>query len=37
MVDSKRLQESVDRSEIVNLIGKSILTRDSGMWDRLAE
>jgi hypothetical protein len=37
MVDSKRLRESVDRSEIVNLIGKSILTRDSGMWDRLAE
>jgi hypothetical protein len=37
MVDSKRLQESIDRSEIINLIGKSILTRDSGMWERLAE
>ena len=37
MVDTKRLQESVDRSEIVNLIGKSVLTRDSGMWEQLAE
>ena len=37
MVDNKRLQESIDRSEIINLIGKSILTRDSGMWERLAE
>ena len=37
MVDFKRLQESIDRSEIMNLISKSIITRDSGMWDRLSE
>jgi len=37
MIDQKRLQESIDRTEIINLIGKSILTRDSGLWDQLAE
>ena len=37
MLDTKRLQQSVDRSEIINLISKSILTRDSGLWDQLAE
>jgi hypothetical protein len=37
MIDEKKLQESVDRSEIVNLISKSIITRDSGLWDQLAE
>ena len=37
MVDSKRLQEAVDRSEIRDVISKSILARDSGMWDRLSE
>lgn len=37
MIDQKRLQESIDRTEIIDLIGKSILCRDSGFWDRLAE
>ena len=37
MIDEKRLQESIDRNEIINLISKSILTRDSGLWDQLAE
>ena len=37
MIDEKRLQETIDRSEILNLISKSIITRDSGFWDQLAE
>jgi hypothetical protein len=37
MIDQKRLQESIDRTEIINLIGKSILARDSGLWGQLAE
>jgi hypothetical protein len=37
MIDEKRLQESIDRDEIINLISKSIVTRDSGLWDQLAE
>lgn len=37
MIDEKKLQESIDRSEILNLISKSILARDSGFWDKLAE
>jgi hypothetical protein len=37
MVDQRRLQDSIDRSEIINLIGKSVLTRDSAMWEQLAE
>lgn len=37
MIDEKRLQESIDRSEIINLVSKSILTRDSGLWEKLAE
>ena len=37
MVDEKKLQESVDRSEIINLVSKSIITRDSGLWEKLAE
>jgi hypothetical protein len=37
MIDEKRLQEAIDRSEIANLISKSIITRDSGRWDELAE
>jgi hypothetical protein len=37
MVDPRKLQESIDRSEIINLISKSIIARDSGLWDRLAE
>ena len=37
MIDEKKLQESVDRSEIINVVSKSILTRDSGMWNQLAE
>lgn len=36
MIDEKKLQESIDRSEIINVISKSILTRDSGWWDELA-
>lgn len=37
MIDERRLQETIDRSEIINLIGKSIISRDSGRWDELAE
>ena len=37
MIDEKKLQESIDRNEIINLISKSILTRDSGLWEQLAE
>jgi hypothetical protein len=37
MVDEKRVQASIDRSEIINLVSKSIITRDSGWWDQLAE
>src|SRR3990167_11475199 len=36
MVDEKRLQEVVDRSDIINVISKSIITRDSGLWQELA-
>ena len=37
MIDEKRLQESIDRSEIIQVVSKSIITRDSGLWDQLAE
>jgi SnoaL-like protein len=37
MIDEKRLQASIDRSEIIHLVSKSIITRDSGLWDKLAE
>jgi hypothetical protein len=37
MVDQKRLQESIDRSEIINVVSRSIITRDSGWWEKLAE
>jgi len=37
MINEKKLQESVDRTEIVNVVSKSIITRDSGLWDQLAE
>ena len=37
MIDEKRLQEAIDRIEITNLISKSIIARDSGLWDKLAE
>lgn len=37
MVDERKLQESIDRSEIINVVSKSIITRDSGMWKDLAE
>jgi SnoaL-like protein len=37
MIDEKKLQETIDRSEIINLISKSIITRDSGFWEQLAE
>ncbi len=37
MIDEKQLQEAIDRSAITNLISKSIIIRDSGRWDELAE
>jgi hypothetical protein len=37
MADEQRLRASIDRSEISNLVAKSIITRDSGMWDQLME
>lgn len=37
MIDESKLQRSIDRSEIMNLIAKSILTRDSGDWEGLAK
>jgi hypothetical protein len=37
MIDEKRIQESIDRSEIINVVSKSIITRDSGLWEQLAE
>jgi len=37
MIDEKKLQESIDRSEIIDVISKSILARDSGLWEQLAE
>lgn len=37
MIDERRLQASIDRSEISSLVAKSIITRDSGMWDELME
>lgn len=37
MADQSRLQETIDRSEILNVVSKSILTRDSGLWEELAE
>lgn len=37
MADQKKLQESIDRSEIINVVFKSIITRDSVLWDQLAE
>jgi hypothetical protein len=37
MIDDKKLQEAIDRSEIINVVSKSIIARDSGLWDKLAE
>jgi hypothetical protein len=37
MIDEKRIQASIDRTEIINVVSKSIITRDSGLWDQLAE
>ena len=37
MISEKKLQENIDRSEIVNVVSKSIIARDSGLWDKLAE
>jgi hypothetical protein len=37
MIDEKRLQDSIDRSEIIQVVSKSIVTRDSGWWEKLAE
>jgi hypothetical protein len=37
MNDEKKLRDSIDRSEIINVVSKSIITRDSGMWKELAE
>jgi SnoaL-like domain len=36
MIDEKKLQAAIDRSEIINLVSKSIIARDSGLWDQLA-
>ncbi len=36
MIDEKKLQETIDRSEIINVVSKSIITRDSGLWAELA-
>lgn len=37
MIDEKRIQQSIDRSEIINVVSKSIISRDSGLWEQLAE
>ena len=37
MIDERKLQETIDRSEIINVVAKSIIARDSGMWTELAE
>lgn len=37
MIDEKKLQQSIDRSEIIDLIGRSIIMRDSGQWAELAD
>ncbi len=37
MIDEKKLQLSIDRTEIINLVSKSIIARDSGLWDQLAD
>ena len=37
MIDERRLQLALDRSEIFDLIAQSIVSRDSGLWDELAE
>jgi hypothetical protein len=37
MIDEKKIQDAIDRSEIINLVSKSIISRDSGLWDQLAQ
>jgi hypothetical protein len=37
VINEKKLQESIDRSEIINVVSQSIIARDSGWWDKLAE
>ena len=37
MIDEKKLQLSIDRTEIINLVSKSIIARDSGLWGQLAD
>jgi hypothetical protein len=37
MIDERKLQEAIDRSEIINVVSKSVIARDSGLWDQLAE
>lgn len=37
MKDEKRLRETIDRSEIINLIGKSIICRDAERWSELGD
>jgi hypothetical protein len=37
VITEKKLQESIDRSEIIHVVSKSIIARDSGWWDKLAE
>ncbi len=37
MLNEKKLQEAIDRNEIKNVIAKSIISRDSGLWEELVE
>jgi len=37
MVDETRLEQAIDRSEIRDVIAKSIIARDSGLWKELVE
>jgi hypothetical protein len=37
VINEKKLQESIDRSEIINVVSQSIIARDSGWWEKLAE
>lgn len=37
MIDEKKLQEAIDRNEIENVIARSIIARDSGRWEDLAD
>jgi hypothetical protein len=36
MIDEQRLQATIDRSEIQDVVSRSIVSRDSGLWEKLA-